>query len=270
MDVGLLDQMMDLLGELVLVRDQILRLAFSQTGNAVLNAAQQLERVTADMQDTLTKARLQPIGSIWDRFPRLARDLALACGKQIVVEVQGSEAELDRALLETIRGPLTHILRNAVAHGIETPEQRTRAGKSAAGHLRFRACHLEGRIHVEVADDGAGLNVERVRRRAVELGLLSPEQAAKADDKQLARLVFVPGFSTAETVTKVSGRGVGLDVVKTNIERIGGTVDLHSVMGEGTTLDITIPLTRRQFRRACGNRGAGRSSEDEERHQWRT
>ena len=242
-DVVLLDHMMDLLGELVLARNQILRLASSQTGSAALNAAQRLKRVTADMQDAVIKTRLQPIGSVWNKFPRLARDLALACGKQVIVEMEGSGTELDRTLLEAIRDPLTHILRNAIAHGIEPPEQRTRAGKSAAGRLRFRACHLEGRIHLEVADDGAGLNLERVRRRAIELGLLTPEQAAEAGEKQLARLVFAPGFSTAETVTKVSGRGVGLDVVKTNIEKIGGTVDLQSVTGAGTTLYMTLPLT---------------------------
>jgi two-component system chemotaxis sensor kinase CheA len=242
-DVVLLDRMMDLLGELVLARNQILRLASSQTGSAILNAAQRLKRVTGDMQDAVIKTRLQPIGSVWNKFPRQARDLALGCGKQVIVEMAGSETELDRALLEAIRDPLTHILRNAIAHGIETPQQRIRAGKPAAGHLRFRACHLEGRIHVEAADDGAGLNLERVRRRAVELGLLTPEQAVEAEEERLARLVFAAGFSTADTVTKVSGRGVGLDVVKTNIQRIGGTVDLHSVRGEGTTLHITLPLT---------------------------
>ena len=242
-DVSLLDRLMDLAGELVLARNQTLRLAASQADGAMLSAAQRLKRVTSDLQDAVIKARLQPIGSIWNKFPRLARDLALACGKRVIVEMEGAETELDRALLEAIKDPLIHILRNAIAHGIETPEQRTRAGKTAAGHLRFRSFHLEGRVHVEVSDDGAGIDLDRVRRRALERGLITPEQAGGLSEQQLARLAFVPGFSTAETVTNVSGRGVGLDVVRTNVEKMGGAVDLQSVTGEGVALHIIIPLT---------------------------
>jgi two-component system chemotaxis sensor kinase CheA len=242
-DVGLLDRLMDLAGELVLARNQTLRLAAAQADSAILSAAQRLKRVTTDMQDAVIKARLQPIGSAWNKFPRLARDLALACGKQVIVEMEGSETELDRALLEAIKGPLTHILRNAIAHGIENPRQRTRIGKTAAGHLRFRSFHREGRVHIEISDDGAGINLDRVRRRALEHGLITPEQAANMSERQLVDLVFAPGFSAGETVTNVSGRGVGLDVVRTNIEKIGGAVDLQSVTGEGTALHITIPLT---------------------------
>src|SRR5208337_4899504 len=242
-DVGLLDRMMDLASELVLARNQTLRFASSQTDGALLSAAQRLRRVTTDMQETVMKARLQPIGSVWNTFHRLARDLALSCGKQVTVETEGSETELDRGLIEAIRDPLTHILRNAIDHGIETPEQRTRAGKTAAGHLRLRAFHLAGRVHIEISDDGAGINLERVRQRALERGLITPEQAAGMGERQLGELVFAPGFSTAEQVTNFSGRGVGLDVVKTNIERIGGVVDLRSVTGQGTTLQIKIPLT---------------------------
>ncbi len=242
-DVGLLDQLMDLAGELVLARNQIQRLTALQSDSAIVRATQRLKRLATDMQDAVMKSRLQPIGSVWNRFHRLARDLALSCGKQVTVEMEGSETELDRGIIEAIRDPLTHILRNAIAHGIETAEQRTRCGKTAAGHLRLRAFHREGWVHVELSDDGAGIGVERVRQRALERGLITAEEASRIDERQLAGLVFAPGFSTAEQVTSVSGRGVGLDVVRANIEKIGGVVDLRSVTGEGTTLHIRIPLT---------------------------
>ena len=242
-DVGLLDRMMDLASELVLARNQTLQCISSQTDSRLPGVAQRLKRVTTDMQEAVMKARLQPIGSVWNRFHRLARDLALSCGKEVTVEMEGSETELDRGLIEAIRDPLTHILRNAIDHGIETPEHRTQAGKTAAGHLHLRAFHLAGRVHVEITDDGAGINLERVRQRALERGLITPEEATGMGERQLAKLVFSPGFSTAEKVTNFSGRGVGLDVVKTNIERIGGVVDLQSVAGQGTTVEIKIPLT---------------------------
>jgi len=242
-DAGLLDRLMDLAGELILARNQTLRLTASQNDSSFLSAAQRLKRVTTDMQDAVMKARLQPIGSVWKEFPRLARDLALSCGKQVILEMEGLETELDRGMVEAVKAPLTHILRNAVDHGIETPEMRTCAGKPPAGHVRFCAFHRDGQFHVEVSDDGAGINLARVRQRALERGLIKPEQAAEMSQQQLARLVFSPGFSTVEKVTSISGRGVGLDVVKTNIERVGGTVDLHSVSSRGTTLQIKIPLT---------------------------
>lgn len=242
-DASLLDQLMDLAGELILARNQTLRLTASQNDGALHRAAQRLKRVTTDMQEAVMKARLQPMGSVWSKFPRVARDLALSCGKQVILEMEGSETELDRGLVEAVKDPLTHVLRNAIDHGIETPEQRTRAGKTAAGHLRFRAFHQEGRVHVEVYDDGAGVNLARVKQRALEKGLITPEQAAEMSEQQLAGLVFSPGFSTAEKVSSISGRGVGLDVVRTNIEKIGGSVDLQSMSGQGTTVHIKIPLT---------------------------
>jgi two-component system, chemotaxis family, sensor kinase CheA len=242
-DVGLLDRLMDLAGELVLARNQVLGCVTAQDHGANVHAAQRLKRVTSDLQDAVMKARLQPIGSVWKRFPRLARDLALGCGKQVTVEMHGSETELDRGILEAIRDPLTHILRNAVDHGIEAPEQRIRAGKTSAGCLRLRASHQEGRVHIEISDDGAGIDLEGVQRRALEKGLTTPEQAAKMGERELANLVFLPGFSTAERVTNVSGRGIGLDVVRANIEKIGGVVDLQSVTGKGTALRFRIPLT---------------------------
>jgi len=242
-NVGLLDRLMDLAGELVLARNQILGFAAAQNDGANIHSAQRLKRVTAELQATVMKTRLQPIGSIWNRFPRLARDLALACGKQVIVELDGSETELDRGILEAIKDPLTHILRNAIAHGIESPERRVGAGKSPAGRVRVCAFHQEGRVCVSVSDDGAGVNLEEVQERALHRGLITPEQAVKMGEQELAKLVFLPGFSTAETVTSICGRGIGLDIVRANIEKIGGVVDLQSLGGRGTTLHFEIPLT---------------------------
>lgn len=242
-DAALLDRMMDLAGELILARNQALSLIASQKDRALHGVAQRLKRATTDMQEAVMKARLRPIGSLWNKFPRLARDLALSCGKQVMVEMEGAETELDRAMVEAVKDPMTHILRNAIDHGIEVPEQRIAAGKPAAGRLRFRAFHREGSVHIEVSDDGAGINLPGVRRRALQAGLITAEQAAGMSEQQLATLVFTRGFSTSEKVTNVSGRGVGLDVVKTNVERIGGAIDLHSVTGQGTTVHIKLPLT---------------------------
>ncbi len=243
-DAILLDQMMDLAGELILARNQVLRLIASPDHDAALPvAAQRLKRVTTDIQEAVMKARLRPIGSLWSRFPRLARDLAVSCGKQVRVEMEGSDTELDRALVEAVKDPMTHILRNAIDHGIESPAERAAAGKMPAGRLRLRAFHQEGSVHIEVADDGAGINLAYVGQRALQRGMITAEQAEGMGEEQLARLVFAPGFSTARKVTNVSGRGVGLDVVRTNIERIGGAVDLQSVAGKGTTVHLKIPLT---------------------------
>ena len=241
--VGVLDRMMNLVGELVLARNQVLHSALGYSDASLATAAQRLKSVTAGLQESVMKARMQPIGSVWNQLPRLVRDMAAQFGKQIEIEMNGSEIELDRTILEAIKDPLTHILRNAIDHGIESPGERTRAGKTAAGHVRLSAFHEGGRVHVEISDDGAGIDLPRVRQRAVERGLITAEQAASMSEQALARLVFTPGFSTTETVTNISGRGVGLDVVRTNIERIGGVVDLQSVAGQGTTLKINLPLT---------------------------
>jgi two-component system, chemotaxis family, sensor kinase CheA len=242
-NIGLLDRLMDLAGELVLARNQVLRFNGSRNDRASAHAAQQMKRVISDLRDAVMKARLQPIGSIWNKFPRQAHDLALACRKQVTIEMHGSETELDRGILEAIRDPLTHILRNAIAHGIESPEQRRDAGKAPAGHLCLRAFHREGQVHIEISDDGGGIDLERVRQRALQREVITPEQALRMGERELANLVFLPGFSTAETVTNVCGRGVGLDVVRANIEKIGGVVDLESDPGKGTTLHFKIPLT---------------------------
>src|ERR1017187_5185524 len=189
------------------------------------------------------KTRMQPIGNIWSKFPRVVRDLATGCGKQIRLEMEGKETELDKTLIESIKDPLTHVVRNSVDHGIEPPEKRLAAGKPAEGRLFLPAFHEGGQVNIEISDDGAGIDIERVKQKALNKSLITLDQASRMNDRELMNLIFLPGLSTAEKVTNVSGRGVGMDVVKTNIEKIGGTVDVHSRPGHGTTLKIKIPLT---------------------------
>lgn len=189
------------------------------------------------------KTRMQPVGNVWSKFPRVVRDLSHQLGKQVRIEMEGEDTELDKTIIEAIKDPLTHIVRNSVDHGIETPERRLAAGKPAEGKLFLRAFHEGGQVNIEVSDDGAGIDLDRVRARAVERQLLTAEQAARMGEREVANLIFMPGFSTAEKVTNISGRGVGMDVVKTSIEKIGGTVDLQPRLGQGTTLRIRIPLT---------------------------
>jgi len=186
---------------------------------------------------------MQPIGNIWARFPRLVRDLATGCAKQVRIEMEGKETELDKTLVEAIKDPLTHVVRNALDHGIETPEVRLACGKPPEGRLFLRAFHEGGQVNIEISDDGAGVNLEQVRQKALERGLVTPDHAARMSEREVLNLIFLPGFSTAQKVTNVSGRGVGMDVVKTNIEKIGGTVDMQSRPGQETTLKIKIPLT---------------------------
>jgi len=241
-DVGLLDKLMNLVGELVLARNQILQVGVGKDA-AFLGAAQRLNLITTELQEGVMKTRMRPIGSVWNKFPRVVRDLAVACGKDVRLELDGSETELDRTILEAIKDPLTHIVRNAVDHGIESPQTRTSRGKSAAGLLSLRAFHEGGKVNIEIADDGGGIDPERIRAKAVERGVVTAERATQMSDREVVNLVFAPGFSTAEKVSNISGRGVGMDVVKTNIERIGGSVELTSRAGHSTTLKIKIPLT---------------------------
>ncbi|MCI0539738.1 MAG: chemotaxis protein CheA [Verrucomicrobiales bacterium] len=189
------------------------------------------------------KTRLQPIGNVWAKLPRVVRDLATSCGKEVRIEMEGKETELDKTIIEAIKDPLTHIVRNSVDHGIERPEVRLERGKPAQGCLKMRAYHEGGQVNIEITDDGGGIDYERVKQKALQRGLITADEAAHMSDHEAMHLLFLPGFSTAEKVTNVSGRGVGMDVVKTNIEKIGGTVDLQSRPGEGATLKIKIPLT---------------------------
>jgi chemotaxis protein histidine kinase CheA len=241
--VGLLDKLMNLVGELVLARNQILQFATTQQDPVFLNTSQRLNLITTELQEGVMKTRMQPIGNIWARFPRLVRDLAMSCGKQVRIEMEGKETEVDKTLVEAIKDPLTHVVRNAVDHGIETPEERVACGKLAEGRLFLSAFHEGGQVNIEISDDGEGVNLERVKQKALERGLITPDHAARMSEREMVNLIFLPGFSTAQKVTNVSGRGVGMDVVKTNIEKIGGVVDIQSQSGKGTTLKIKIPLT---------------------------
>lgn len=242
-DVSLLDKLMNLVGELVLTRNQIFRLNAAETPPSVQSAALRLNLITSELQEGVMRTRMQPIGNLWNRFPRIVRDLSLQCRKKVGIEMVGKETGLDKAILEAIKDPLTHLLRNAIDHGIEPPEDRLAAGKTAEGTIHLRAYHEGGMVNIEIRDDGAGISPARIRQKALERGLVTAEQASRLDDREALRLIFVPGFSTAATVTSVSGRGVGMDVVKTNVEKIGGTVDLQSEPGQGTTFRVKIPLT---------------------------
>ena len=242
-DVGQLDTLMNLVGELVLARNQILQFTGKATEPALLHASQRLNLITTELQESVMKTRMQPIENIWAKFPRIVRDVSRELGKKIQLVMEGNETELDRTIIEAIKDPLTHIIRNSMDHGIERPELRTQAGKPEAGLLVLRAFHEGGQVIIEIMDDGGGINASRVKQKAVEKGLITAEAAARMGDREVFNLIFAPGFSTAEKVTNVSGRGVGMDVVKTNIEKIGGSVDILSEAGQGTTLKIKIPLT---------------------------
>jgi two-component system chemotaxis sensor kinase CheA len=243
LDVALLDHLMNLVGELVLARNQILQFANSTEESGLLVTSQRLNLITTELQEGVMKTRMQPIGNIWSKLPRTVRDLALDCGKQVRVEMEGKETELDKTLVEAIKDPLTHIVRNSVDHGIERPEVRQAAGKNPEGLLFLRAFHEGGQVNIEISDDGAGLNQDRIRSKALEKGLITADQAGRLTEREIVNLVLQPGFSTAEKITNVSGRGVGMDVVKTHIEKIGGTVDLQSKPGQGVMVRMKIPLT---------------------------
>ena len=227
----------------MLARNQILQHAASQDDATLTATSQRLNLITTELQAAVMKTRMQPIGLLWNKFPRVVRDLANSMNKQITLEMEGAETELDKTIIESIKDPLTHIVRNSCDHGIETPAEREAAGKLAGGILRLRTYHEGGQVNIEIIDDGKGLDPEVLREKVAEKGLLPADRLERMSDRDVMNLIFLPGFSTAQKVTNVSGRGVGMDVVKTNIEKIGGTVDLHSRQGEGTTLKIKIPLT---------------------------
>lgn len=242
-DVALLDKLMTRVGELVLTRNQILQRTNGLEDAGFVRTAQRLNLITTELQEGVMKTRMQPIGNVWTKFPRVVRDLSAQLSKQVRIEMEGKETELDKTIVEAIKDPLTHLVRNSVDHGIETPEARSAAGKPVEGILLLRAYHEGGQVNIEVSDDGAGLNLERIRKKAVERGIVSADQASRMSDHEAAQIILLPGFSTAEQVTSVSGRGVGMDVVKTNIEKIGGVIDVQSRPGKGTTVKIKIPLT---------------------------
>jgi len=240
-DVDLLNRMMNLVGELVLTRNQILQTTSADSGFAPLS--RRLDMVTADLREAVMKARMQPVSHVFSKFPRMVRDLTQQLGKRVRLEMEGQETELDKSLLEAIKDPLTHSVRNAIDHGIEAPELREGAGKPAEGLLKLRAYQDGSHVVVEVVDDGGGIRVERVLDKAIERKLVTREKAAQMSERELLQLIFLPGFSTAAAITNVSGRGVGMDVVRNNVEKIGGKVEIESHAGKGTTLRLRIPLT---------------------------
>ena len=239
--VETLERLMTMVSELVLTRNQLLEIVRRSQESEFKAPPQRLSNVTAELQEGVIKTRMQPIGNAWSKLPRIVRDLANELGKEIELEMHGAETELDRQVLEVIKDPLTHMVRNSADHGIEMPKERRAAGKPEKGTLRLSARHEGGHIIIAIADDGRGLNVERIRAKAVRMGLISATD--KLTDAQIQKFIFAPGFSTAAAVTNVSGRGVGMDVVKTNIHQIGGSIGLKSVQGRGTTFTIKIPLT---------------------------
>ena len=245
--VGLLDSLMNLAGEMVLGRNRLLRIAGrSDNGpdnSQMQSVVQEISSVTSNLQDTIMRARLQPVGGLFGKFTRIVRDLSHKLNKEIQLEIFGDDVELDRTLLEGLSDPLTHLVRNSVDHGIEAPANRIAKGKSSCGTIRLSAAHLAGRVQIEVLDDGGGMDPERLKPNAIEKGILTVDQAARMTDSDALQLIFAAGFSTAAAVSDISGRGVGMDVVKTNIEKLGGHVELESRLGQGTRIIIRLPLT---------------------------
>jgi two-component system chemotaxis sensor kinase CheA len=241
--VPLLDHLMTLVGEMVLVRNQVIQFSNKSEDPEFLSMSKRLNVVTSEIQGEMMKTRMQPLGNVIGKFNRVVRDLSQELKKNIQLVLMGAETELDKSLLEAIKDPLTHIVRNSCDHGIETPEIRRKSGKSDTGNIQIKAYHEGGQVVIEVMDDGKGLNPEVLLKKGIEKGLVNPAQASKMGEREIFNLIFAPGFSTAAAVTNVSGRGVGMDVVRTNIERIGGTIDLSSKVGHGTSIKIKIPLT---------------------------
>ena len=240
-NVDVLESLITLVSELVLTRNQLLQLARGRDEGA--DSFQRLSRITTELQEGVMKTRMQPVGTAWAKLPRIVRDLAIETGKQIELKMIGAETELDRQILELIRDPLTHMVRNSADHGIEPRDQRRAAGKPETGTITLNAFHEGGHIIIEIRDDGRGLDVARIRAKILERGLTTPAELERLTDQQVRQFIFRAGFSTAEKVTSVSGRGVGMDVVRSNVEKIGGVVELSSEAGKGSTFTIKIPLT---------------------------
>lgn len=242
-EVAHIDRLMNLVGELVLARNQLLMLSDQLESLGLQGPLQRVNQITAELQAGVMKTRMQMVQTIWAKFPRLVRDLSVELGKKIALTMEGQETELDRTVIEAIKDPLTHLLRNALDHGLEDPATRRACGKPETGQVRLRAYHEGGQVVLEISDDGRGIDPARIARKALERGLIQPGDESRMSPADLLNLIFLPGFSTAEKVTNVSGRGVGMDVVRSNVERVGGSVSLSSQVGQGTTMQVRIPLT---------------------------
>lgn len=241
--VGVLDRLMNLAGELVLGRNQLLQTVNNTDGTSMQAVAARLDQVTSELQEAIMQTRMQPIGNVFNKFPRVVRDLSARLGKQCNVVMEGGEVEVDKTIIEAIGDPLTHMVRNSVDHGVEMPEKRMASQKDSTGTITLRAYHQAGKVRIDICDDGGGIDTNRLKAKAVSKGIVSAESADQMSDRDAVWLIFHPGFSTAEKVSDVSGRGVGMDVVRTNIEKIGGSVDIESTLGKGTSVQITLPLT---------------------------
>ncbi len=242
-NVDTLEHLMTMVSELVLTRNQLLEISRRNEDTEFKVPLQRLSNVTAELQEGVMKTRMQPIGNAWQKLPRIVRDLSGELGKQIELEMHGADTELDRQVLDLIKDPLTHMVRNSADHGLETPAERMACGKPEQGTIRLSAYHEGGHIIICIADNGRGLNTEKIKAKAVSSGLVSEAELEKMTEAQIHKFIFAPGFSTAAAITSVSGRGVGMDVVRTNIDQIGGTIDVKSVAGEGSSVTIKIPLT---------------------------
>lgn len=242
-DIRKLDDLMNLVGELVITRSRLEQLSSEQGDQILEETVEQLTRLTMDLRDQVLKTRMVPVDHVFSRFPRLVRDLAKETGKEVQLQISGAETELDRTVIDEIVDPLVHIIRNSIDHGIEAPEVRTAAGKSLPGVVELKAYQAGNNVVIEIVDDGAGVNREKVKARALERGIVSVDDLENMDDEEIMNLIFLPGFSTSDKVTDISGRGVGMDVVKTQISNLGGVVELASEEGKGTKFTIRLPLT---------------------------
>ncbi|MCC9607522.1 chemotaxis protein CheW [Blastopirellula sp. JC732] len=241
--VSVLDRLMNLTGELVLCRNQVMQAISGKQDSGLEAVASGLDQVTSELQDAVMQTRMQPIGQVFNRFIRVVRDLGAKLGKECNLHIDGKEVEVDKSIIEAIGDPMTHLIRNSMDHGLETPQKRVANGKSPTGKINLRAYHQAGKVRIEIEDDGQGINPAILKEKAVSKGVITQDQAEQMTDRDAVRLIFHAGFSTAEKLTDVSGRGVGMDVVRSNIEKLGGTVDVESTIGKGTNILITLPLT---------------------------
>ncbi len=259
-NVSLLDSLMTLAGELVLGRNQLLQAIGQKDIRAIDGTGQRLDLITSEIQEAIMMTRMQPIGNVFNKFPRVVRDLARNLNKEVKLTIEGEGVELDKTILEAINDPLTHLVRNSVDHGLEISAERQKAGKDIVGHVFLKAYHEAGQVNIEIRDDGRGISPDKLTKIALEKNLITEDQAISMSEKEKINLIFLPGFSTAEKVSDVSGRGVGMDVVKTNLDKLGGVVDIESTLGKGTTIKIKLPLTLAiipsQLISVCGERYA--------------